>query len=400
MGGKQRVRKGFTLITKLVNHLTRVLNIELYSFFEENSTLFEQDIKNIEEFTHEQYEVFKIFQKKVNNSLEFFIKQTGYESIEVAFRVINRALTIDQKLHKKQLKKLLGRMKTFKESFEESRGVKRKQDNENNALMPNFMYVPSTMESLVKTLLNLTEYTTFAKIMKAKVCHFRTVEKILKKKEVSKVERKKRKQKLKRLLTEEDIDNVVELYEEVKERLIDILPQSSGKLERHPLTQVFKRDIDSSVLENGLLNEDNKTVLKCITSIFNFVGMISNTVLFNEVTKKFKLLKNKFPKDEIHSIINGTEREDENYETERCNLYIVTVDAVDAVHGFINLIEDSLFEQVEKHAKARETLKEQAKEMFPTKYNSDESDSNRSESDICSDLEEKRESEEKLRELF
>ena len=194
-----RVEKPYdsSLVHRFVEFSFHTINVEMSSFFEDNLSIFNQDMDDLRSQgeTVEQYSIYLEYKKKLEEKIDQFSVQENFDSEEELIFAINTIVQEDLLRHKKQMEEMLKQirkaqkkiLKRLKREHEEREGLltdaKSDSENENSGdedndrddsklgLNPNMLmfFNPTTLDQLVEMVLNLGEYQTFSMMMRMKM---------------------------------------------------------------------------------------------------------------------------------------------------------------------------------------------------------------------------------------
>ena len=218
-------RRTFQLTRRLVCRASRAVNFDLQPWILRNLKPFDEDDdgkeKRRDSGTMEQYKVFMEYQEKLEKLLDEFATDEGFDNVQDCYEIIQKAVKKDRILnekHMKEIEKVVRRLETEhaetlleqeqedrdegkfgdeddepvdvdsiltnlvegndeEEAEEEERTVIRKPNPRNKPQI--IVFQPMSCDMLIKSLLQITEYETFANMMKRKaqhISHMRRVE--------------------------------------------------------------------------------------------------------------------------------------------------------------------------------------------------------------------------------
>ena len=107
-------REGKDLVVALVNHASKVLNVDMAPFLEAHVNSFQQSSEQLESGhgeTFEQYEIFRAFQTQLETHFDAFVARHGFASAQECFAAIDAALAVDKEKQKEQMAQMETQLK-------------------------------------------------------------------------------------------------------------------------------------------------------------------------------------------------------------------------------------------------------------------------------------------------
>jgi hypothetical protein len=113
-------REGKDLVVALVNHASKVLNVDMAPFLEAHVDAFDQSGDQLQSGhgeTFEQYDVFRAFQGQLERHFDAFVARHGFASAHECFAAIDAALAVDKEQHTKQMAEMEVQLKQLQQHW-------------------------------------------------------------------------------------------------------------------------------------------------------------------------------------------------------------------------------------------------------------------------------------------
>uniref|UniRef100_A0A7S2GPH1 Uncharacterized protein n=1 Tax=Octactis speculum TaxID=3111310 RepID=A0A7S2GPH1_9STRA len=187
------------LISRLTEHAFRVLNVDMDPFFEEHALTFDTPVADLVSgrgHKNELHQVYLLYVEELETHLDEFIQNEGFASSKECFEFIQSAVSRDvirQKEHMARLQEHLQQMqRSWEAEFNDSETKRNDEedkcsddnndDNDGDGFgmnVPLMLFCqPIGLDTLINSVLSISEYPTFANMMRVKAQQAKLVQKI------------------------------------------------------------------------------------------------------------------------------------------------------------------------------------------------------------------------------